>query len=463
MKYVGDKVTDLNIAYIGGGSRGWAWNLMADLAVEEALSGTVKLYDINYKAAYNNEIIGNRLSKREDAKGKWEYKATETLGEALKDADFVFISILPGTFDEMESDVHAPEKYGIYQAVGDTVGLGGVLRALRTIPMYVEIAEAIKKYSPNAWVINYTNPMSLCTWTLYEVFPEIKAFGCCHEAFGTQNLLTCALKDIKGIDDVQRTEIEVNVIGINHFTWLSEASYKGMDLMPVYNEFVDKYYEEGYAKDGNVDEWKTNTFALAHRVKFDLFRRYGLIAAAGDRHLAEFVPQVYLRDPETVAQWKYGLTKVSWRKENQKRREERAEKLAIGAEEVTLKHSGEEGVQQIKAILGLDQMVTNVNIPNKGQIQGLPYGAIVETNALFRRDSIRPVFAGPLPSDINNLVIRHIYNQQTTLEAALKKDKYLAFNAFVNDPMMTASLNDAKKLFDEMLYNTKEYLPGWDI
>ncbi len=162
MVYHNSKVTDIKIAYIGGGSRGWAWSFMGDLAIEPALSGTIALYDIDMEAAKNNEIIGNRLTANPDTIGKWDYKAVPTLKDALAGADFVIISILPGTFDEMEYDVHLPEKYGIYQSVGDTAGPGGILRALRTLPMYVEIAEAIKEYSPNAWVINYTNPMSLC-------------------------------------------------------------------------------------------------------------------------------------------------------------------------------------------------------------------------------------------------------------------------------------------------------------
>ena len=145
MNYKKDKVENINIAYIGGGSRGWAWTLMADLALEEKLSGNIRLYDIDNNAAYDNEIIGNRVTKKNGAKGKWTYSAVKSLKEALTDTDFVLISILPGTFDEMESDVHLPEKYGIYQSVGDTVGPGGISRALITIPMFVEITEAIKK------------------------------------------------------------------------------------------------------------------------------------------------------------------------------------------------------------------------------------------------------------------------------------------------------------------------------
>ncbi|MEG0687591.1 MAG: alpha-glucosidase/alpha-galactosidase, partial [Hungatella sp.] len=152
MQYQDSKITNCKIAYIGGGSRGWAWRLMADLAMEPALSGTMALYDIDMEAAKHNETIGNRLSARPESTGKWNYEAVPTLQSALEGADFVIISILPGTFDEMASDVHTPEKYGIYQSVGDTAGPGGLVRALRTLPMYVEIANAIKNYAPNAWV-----------------------------------------------------------------------------------------------------------------------------------------------------------------------------------------------------------------------------------------------------------------------------------------------------------------------
>ena len=126
----------------------------------------------------------------------------------------------------MESDVHAPEKYGIYQSVGDTAGPGGIVRALRTIPMFEEFAVAIEKYCPEAWVINYTNPMTVCVDTLYKVFPKIKAFGCCHEVFGTQTLLQTALEEARGIEGIKREEIKVNVVAVNHFTWLTSAQYK---------------------------------------------------------------------------------------------------------------------------------------------------------------------------------------------------------------------------------------------
>ncbi|MDR0898209.1 MAG: alpha-glucosidase/alpha-galactosidase, partial [Oscillospiraceae bacterium] len=189
MRWVDGRAIDLKVAYIGGGSRGWAWGFMKDLAMDAEIEGSVSLYDIDMDAAEKNRQIGEMISAHPDAKARWRYQVSESLQEALTGADFVVISILPGTFAEMRSDVHWPERYGLYQPVGDTAGPGGAIRALRTIPMYVTIAEAIRDYAPGAWVINYTNPMTICMRTLYRVFPGIRAFGCCHEVFGTQKLL----------------------------------------------------------------------------------------------------------------------------------------------------------------------------------------------------------------------------------------------------------------------------------
>lgn len=463
MRYIEGRVEGIKITYIGGGSRGWAWQLMSDLAKEEQLNGTVRLYDIDYEAAQHNMVIGNGLKGREDVNSKWDYEAVATLDEALKDADFVIISILPGTFNEMASDVHAPEKYGIYQAVGDTVGPGGIVRGLRTVPMIVEIAKAIEANCPKAWVINYTNPMSLCVKTLYEAFPQIKAFGCCHEVFNTQKLLAAALEDMEDIKGITREEIKINVLGINHFTWLDKASYKNIDLLPIYKRFVDKYHLTGFETQ-KAGHWMNDHFGSCNRVQFDLFKRYGLIAAAGDRHLAEFMQgNWYIENPAQVMEWKYSLTPVSWRKEDLKERLAKSERLVKGEEQFELVDTGEEGVRQIKAILGLEDLVTNVNVPNKGQVANLPLGAIVETNAVFRRDEVAPILAGTLPAGIASIAARHIANTQMTLEAALEKDKEKAFLAFINDPLVSIGVEDARELLDEMLINTAEYLKGWAL
>ncbi len=460
MQYSQHKVQDIRIAYIGGGSRGWAWGLMSDLAACDDISGQVALYDIDFQAAKDNEIIGNKFKEAQGARSHWDYTAVKTLDQALTGADFVVISILPGTFDEMDSDVHAPEKYGIYQSVGDTTGPGGIVRAMRTLPMFEEIAQGIKACCPKAWVINYTNPMTLCVRTLYRIFPEIRAFGCCHEVFGTQKFLARMVEEVFGAEDVDRHEIKVNPVGVNHFTWLTSAVWQNHDLFPHYRDFCRKYRDGYLTGDGAVDSnWMNNSFASTEKVKMDLFLRFGYIAAAGDRHLAEFCPgKWYLESPERVREMQFGLTPVSWRKKDLKERRERSMRLRTGQEAVKINGTGEEGVNQIRALLGLCDLVTNVNLPNRGQIPNLPLEAVVETNAVFRCGSLDPVLAGPVPSEIYPLVVRICGEQELISEGIAGRDLGKIFAAFANDPLVTCGLSDAGRLFQEMCENTKEYL-----
>ena len=454
-------VKNVQIAYIGGGSRAWAHNLMNDLAKDGEIGGDVRLYDIDWEGAKINETIGNALSAREDVLGKWRYRAYETIGEALTGADFVVISILPGTFDEMDSDVHTPEKYGIYQPVGDTTGPGGVVRALRCLPMFRDIALAVQQYCPTAWVINFTNPMSMCIKTLYKTFPQIKAFGCCHEVFGTQKLLAKILEEKFGVK-ATRDEIRTNIVGVNHFTFLTEAKYKGMDLLPIYDAYIDEH-PNGLEQSVEAKHWANGAYVTTELVKFTLFKRYGAIAAAGDRHLAEFCPGNWFLASKEMVYDRYGfsLTTVDWRKQELEQRKQRALDYFHG-KPFELRETGEETVRQIKALLGLGDFVTNVNLPNVYQVANNPYGAIVETNAFFSGDSVKPVIAGSVPTALNALMMRIIEEQETVVDAALNGDYEQAFVAFMNNPNVCLSEEKARALFDEMLEKTKAYLPYYE-
>jgi alpha-galactosidase len=458
------KKENLKICYIGGGSRNWAWVLMQDLAFEKDICGNIKLYDIKYDDAKTNEIIGNKLMEKHN-QGRWKFHANPSLQDALGESDFVIISILPGDFEEMAVDVHAPEKYGIYQSVGDTAGAGGIIRALRTIPQFRQIAREIKKNAPTAWVINYTNPMSICTRTLYKEFPGIKAFGCCHEVFHTQKLLASVLEEagLASHNSIKREEIKVNVLGINHFTWIDKAYWKDIDIFPLYKEFVKKYADTGFRKaktsvaEDNADDLeRQNFFGSTDRVKMDIFRRYGLIAAAGDRHLAEFCPHSwYLASPETVENWGFALTPVSWRIKDREKLILKAKAYREGTEQMIPVESGEEGIKIIKALTGLGDIITNVNLPNNGQMPDLPKGVVVETNAAFKRDNIEPVTTSGLPVDLRALVMHHTLAQEGIVEAVFEGDMEKAFRVFSHDlAVQKLPLCDARALFDEMRTNS---------
>ena len=444
----------------------WARVFMNDLALTEGLGCEIALYDIDVPTAELNRRIGERINVAPETITKWDYRVYPEIGRALDGADLVICSILPGTFDEMESDVHLPEEYGIYQSVGDTVGPGGVLRAMRTVPIYEGFALAIKEHCPEAWVINLTNPMTACTKTLYDVFPSIKAFGCCHEVFHAQEFLCCVAEEMLGIERPDRRELVTDACGINHFTWITEANYKGTDLLSLLPAFIERFYESGYCERTGVspDGFRDDPFLYGNKVKMDLFRRFGVLAAAGDRHLVEFLNNNwYIKDKAAAESWLYYLTTVAFRKKDRLEKIARSHRIAEGAESITPVKSDEEVVELIKALLGLiPAKVSNANVINVGQMPDLPLGSVVETNCVFSHNSLKPVTSKRLPNDVNALVLRNAMNIENTYYGIKHRDTDRIFEAFVNQPLCSGlSLAEARELFGRMVNSTKEYLKDY--
>ncbi len=457
---------NIKIAYIGGGSKAWARVFMTDLALAEGICGEIALYDIDIPAAELNKKIGARINEDPNTVSKWEYKVYSDIGEALDGADFVACSILPGTFDEMESDVHLPEKYGIYQSVGDTVGPGGVLRAMRTVPIYEGFAREIMEHCPKAWVINLTNPMTACTKTLFDVFPKIKAFGCCHEVFNAQEFLCCVAKEILGVPRPNRKEMIIDACGVNHFTWITEANYNGHDMLELLPEFIEKFYEKGYCERVGTapDGFGDDPFLYGNKVKMDLFNRFGILAAAGDRHLVEFMNNSwYIKDKAAVDHWLYHLTPVSYRKKDRVDKIAQSKSIAAGEEKIEVKKSGEEVVELMKALLGvIPATVSNANVINVGQMPDMPLGSVVETNCVFSLDSVKPVAAKRLPEAVNALVLRNAQNIENTYYGIKHRNVKEIFEAFINQPLCSnLALSDGRELFNRMTEKTKEYLKDY--
>lgn len=439
----------LKIAYIGGGSRDWARKLMIDLALCADLTGEVALYDIDLDSARLNEQLGNWMQSQPGVVSHWHYTAVSTLREALQNADFVIISIQPGPLELMRDEIALAEEYGLFYPVGDTTGAPGLIRGLRSAAIYREFARALAEHCPQAWIINYTNPMSVCTRTLTRVAPELKVFGCCHEVFWVQHMLAELAAHYLNIDLPARTDIHVNVLGINHFTWVDQAAYRGHDLLEVLRHHLEqpgilRTYTQAEVEGFN--DW----FYSTDQVKFNLFKRFGVLAAAGDRHLVEFLPG-FIRSPETLFKWGVIRTPVSYRIERWITAPQKTRDLMNGVTPLVLEASGEEGVGMIKALLGLDDLVTNVNMENVGQISNMPLHALVETNAHFSRDSVRPLTTGALPAGIAALINQHSANQELIIEAALTEDTDLAFQAVCNDPSNPLPLDDSWELFNKML------------
>lgn len=450
-----DKV-EIKIAYIGGGSKEWAVKIMSDLALTDKLTGTLALYDIDLDAASHNQRLSQEVFDHPDALTRFDVRAESSLEKALRGADFVIISIEPGPTSLRRADLEIPAQYGILQTVGDTTGPGGILRALRSVPLFQHFAHAIMEFCPQAWVINYTNPMAICTAALKATAPSMKVFGCCHEVFGTQGKLAALVENWFEVNRPAREEIKLDIAGVNHFTWSTQVTWQGHDLMPRLRTMVrqESFFRSRKAQAelaGQKGEWFTNEGLVA----YDLLRRFDALGTAGDRHLVEFVPW-YLTGDDELHRWGVIRTPYYWRLQRSKK--PRTLGNYVGQ---ALTPSGEEGVQQIEALLGLRQLTTNVNLPNVGQLPGFAPGAIVETNAEFRHNSLRPVVAGPLPEGAAGLVRRALAEQSLTLSAALNRDFDQAFQALLSHPLVHLPTDRAWAMFTEMVDATREMLPGW--
>ena len=449
----------LKIAYIGGGSRDWAHKLMIDLALCPDLTGEVALYDIDMDSARLNEQLGNWIhaSRLPGIVSEWRYTAVSTLRQALQGADFVIISIQPGSLELMRDEIALVEEYGLFFPVGDTTGAPGLIRGLRSATIYKDFARALATYCPKAWIINYTNPMSICTRTLTRVAPELRVFGCCHEVFWVQHMLARIAAQYLDIDIPARNEILVNVLGINHFTWIDRATYQGHDLLELLKHHLDQPGTLRAYTQAEVEAFN-DWFHSTDQVKFHLFKHFGVLAAAGDRHLVEFLPG-FIHSPETLFKWGVIRTPVSYRIERWAAAPQKTRDLISGVSPLVLESSGEEGVGMMRALLGLGDLVTNVNMENRGQISNMPLRAVVETNAYLCRDHVNPLRAGALPAGIAPLINQHSANQELIIEAALTENLDIAFQAFFNDPANTLPIDTAWELFNKLLQVNQEHLP----
>ena len=437
----------IRVCIIGGGSRLWAIQFLKDLTLQDKLGAHVVLYDIDKNAAENNEEVANEIFRINGKADVLSVSVASTLDEGLRGADFVIIAIEPGLTEIRKFDLELPEEYGILQSVGDTTGPGGLMRARRAIPLFIDFARAIEKNCPDAWVINYTNPMTLCTSALYKGYPGIKALGCCHEVFHTESYIAAFIAEKRGIETPDRREIDIDVSGLNHFTFVTKAQYKGEDVMPLLKEYVknnDVFADRTESAKGRVKEGKW--FDSDHLVALRFLHDFDTLGAAGDRHLAEFVP-FFLTSDEDV--WRYGFvrTPYSYRAAEDIRKKNKV----YTPDELIAKPSDEEGVDIILSLAGERTLKTNINIPNIGQVGYLKKGHIVESNGYISANSIVPIVSTDPSLSIQAMVQRIEAEQSIALEAILENDMDKLFEAFILDPLVDIPIDKAHELFERML------------
>ncbi len=448
------------IVLIGGGSYSWTPTIVRDMVLTPELEGsTIVLEDIS---AATLKVTGP-LAKKIIAKSGRNFKLETTTREndALDGADFVILTVSTGGFDTMEHDIGVPLKYGIYQSVGDSVGPGGISRALRNIPVVLDIGRNMEKRCPNAWMMNYTNPMSTLSRVLTRE-TKVRTIGLCHELFGAMGWLV----GLFGLKD--RRDFDVVAAGVNHCIWILKLTIRetGEDALDLLRRYLKdpkgfvatrkKLYKGHKAKERLA-------FAQTHGgnnlAKSALFEAYGALPAGGDRHVGEFFPFFLTKEADAGKKWGIALTTVEERRNKWAPDAKRwCENLLSGKTPIEMHRSAEAVSLIINALSGGEPYTDVMNLPNKGQISNLPLEACVETMALADSAGAHPLAVGALPLGVQNQVIRHVLNQELTVEAALTGDRNLVLQAMLNDPLVR-NLEDAKKITDELLEANKRYLP----
>ena len=433
------------ICFVGGGSYNWMPKLLGDLALTRDLEGSIVLHDLNPSALEDIQRYGRKAVSK--AGTNFSIETTTDLERSLEGAEFVVVTITTGGLDTMAADLGIPEKYGIYQSVGDTVGPGGLSRALRNVPVMVGIARAMERQCPNAWLLNLTNPLTVLTRVVGLTAPRLKAMGLCHELFGVRG-------GLMRMFDATVDDFEMRVAGVNHLIWLLDMTIRGQDGLQMVRDFVADGRPlpipdaRGGWHEPFVDRWK---------LKLELFNVYGALPAAGDRHVAEFFS--YFLTEATGKGEDYGvlLTTIADRQQ-QVAAARKDVQAAIQGELPALSRSSEATADIVSAVANGRSVRTIVNLPNTGQIDALPRGAVVETLAVITSAGAQPLTVGAVPPGVLSTLQPHVTNQEMIARAALEGDRSLALQALVNDPLVP-NLQIARKLLDELLEAHAAYLP----
>ncbi len=433
------------ICIVGGGSYNWSPIILRDLAALPDLSGTIVLHDIAPNALEDIQQLGKAIMAATGA--QFTIEATTDLEAALRGAEFVIVTITTGGLEAMRHDLEIPRRYGIYQSVGDTVGPGGLSRALRNIPPMLEIAQMMERVCPNAWLLNLTNPMTALTRAIAKT-TKLKVVGLCHELFGVR----ATLREMFGATN---DEIAVRVAGVNHLIWLLDLQIRGQDGLQMIRDYV----ASGKAAPVKATSGTfLSPFQDRWQVKLALFDAFGALPAAGDRHVAEFFP--YFLTDATQAGADYGvlLTEISHREEVARVARANMRAWLDGSKPLATARSEEHVADIIAAVANGRSIHTIVNLPNAGQIDNLPREAVVETMGIVGPTGAHGVSVGALPPGVLNTVAPHVLNQEMIVGAALTGDRALALQALLNDPLVR-DFRTAPRMLDELLNAHAALLP----
>jgi len=463
----GSAAPGARITIVGGGSTHWGPSLLIDFANCPALADAeVVLMDVDGHAAQTMARAGAHIARV--GRIPLAVRATTDLDDALEGAQFVITAFSVGGFESMRCDIEIPARYGIRQPVGDSVGPGGISRALRSIPVLLSVARAMESRCPDALLINVSNPLTaLCRSVARET--SIEVVGLCNEVVGLQLAMSLLF-------DVGIQEVDPVIAGVNHlpvatslriggrdgFAMLRDAIAGRLDLSgPVW---LDPLPEQlGWHPGRPGRGWVKADVLENLKLKIELFRRFGVLPAAADTHVAEFFPCFVSEVSDFGRDWgvhQYGMA----RHQSDKVKDSTNLAWLMAQDEVPALPSGEVVAPLLEGLLtGVDRWLP-VNLPNSGQVQSVPLGPVVECIGVSGSEGLRPRDSVAVPSVVGECLRRICVSQELTVEAAVTGDRTRVLEAMFADP--TAGRLPYEHLVamtDELLAATAPWLPQFAV
>jgi alpha-galactosidase len=434
------------ITFIGAGSTVFAKNLLGDiLSFPELADSTISLMDIDPLRLQTSEIVAHKVAEFFDAKPKIE--ATLDRRQALDEADYAISMFQVGGYrPSTVIDFEIPKKYGIRQTIADTLGIGGIMRGLRTIPVFLDICQDMEELCPDVMFLQYVNPMAMNTWAINRA-SKIKTVGLCHSVQGTAEALA---EDI----GVPYNEINYLCAGINHMAFYLHFERNGVDLYPQIRKAMEtKSYGRRYR-------------GLGDHVRYEVLRRMGYFVTESSEHFSEYVPWFIKRDrPDLIEQYEIPIDEYIRRCEDQiaEWESERAALENGELDEVRYERSQEYGSLIIHSMETGEPRVVYGNVPNHGLIDNLPQGCCVEVPCLVDKNGLQPTKIGALPPQLASLMQTNINVQSLVVEAALTGKREHIYQAAMLDPHTAAELglDQIWSLVDDLIEAHGDMLPEY--
>ncbi len=438
----------IKITFMGAGSTVFARNVLGDCMCTPALrDGVIALYDIDEERLEDSYIILSAMNKNvNEGRAKIEkYCGVENRKEALRGATFVVNAIQVGLYDPCTIiDFEVPKKYGLRQTIADTLGIGGIMRGLRTIPVLKDFADDMEEVCPNAWFLNYTNPMAILSGYMQR-YTKIKTIGLCHSVQSCSRDLLNRL----GMEDKLEGRKEL-IAGIKHMGWLLEIEDKdGNDLYPE----IRKRAVEMNDREKHSD-----------MVRFEYIRNFGYYCTESSEHNAEY-NCFYIKDkyPELIERYNIPLDEYPRRCVNQIAGWKAEKERILDNGQITHERSGEYASYIMEAIVTGNPYKIGGNVLNTGLIDNLPADACVEVPCLIDGKGIHPCHVGKLPVQLAAMNQTNINAQLLTIQAAVTKKREDIYMAAMLEPHTAAelSIDDIKAMVDELIEAHGEYMKDY--